>query len=368
MGALLAGAIVLTHGTEVYTSLLGLSVVAFVVARSISPRALVAHLALAGGLALLLVAPYLSTVLGWAQLGGASGAGVENLDFGLTHPELQGRGDALQFALGITGAGSAIDLPIRAILLGLGLRSRLPRALTGLWLTFVALLLVVDFLNFGLLTRIYALTFPWLVDNRPRQVAVTLASLIEGAGLVAGAQFLGAWRPRLEGRPHLWRRSVFACALVLGFVAEGSAVSVYKRLTQDIALQNVYSADDGAAMAWLRQHAQAGDMVANNQTADAGIWVPYKANLPILLPRSAPGRVLEARQPIVAHVLDLGAAPGAEAQACALGLNYLYEGARDSPNDERLLPTRAELDRAIDLREVFRSGQAVVFRIQLPCG
>jgi hypothetical protein len=121
-------------------------------------------------------------------------------------------------------------------------------------------------------------------------------------------------------------------------------------------------------MAWLRQHAQAGDMVANNQTADAGIWVPYKANMPILLPRSAPGRVLEARQPIVAHVLDLDQAPGAEAQACALGLNYLYQGARDSPNDERLLPTRAELDRAIDLREVFRSGQAVVFRIQLPCG
>jgi hypothetical protein len=31
------------------------------------------------------------------------------------------------------------------------------------------------------------------------------------------------------------------------------------------------------------------------------------------------------------------------------------------------LPARGDLERADDLTEVFRSGQAVVFRIDLPC-
>jgi hypothetical protein len=366
-GALLATAIVLTHGTEVYTSLLGLIVIGGLGAGRVRVRKLAPHLAVAIGLALVLSSPYLPTLLGWARGGGATPVGLANLDFALAHPDVQGRADWLQFALGMTGAGSATDLPIRVVLLAVGLRQGVPRALVGLWLTFAALLFMVDFLDIPFLNQVYVLTFPWLVDHRPRQVAVVLASLIEAMSLIAGVRLVQAWRPRLAARPQTWRRAVLAGALVVGFVAEGSAVSIYKRLARDVADQTVYSADDGAAMAWLRLHAQPGDMLANNEAVDAGIWAPYKANLPILLPRSVTAELREARQPIVDHVLDLTAVPSAEAQACALGVNYLYQGARDAPHTERALPARTELAHAADLREVFRSGQAVVFRIQLPC-
>jgi hypothetical protein len=120
-------------------------------------------------------------------------------------------------------------------------------------------------------------------------------------------------------------------------------------------------------MAWLRAHVQPGQMLLNNQAADAGIWAPYKANVPILLPRSVPNDQWPTRVAIAEHVDDLGALPSAELQACRLGLNYLYQGARDTTYDERLLPERTALERAEDLTEVFRSGQAVVFRIDLPC-
>ena len=44
-----------------------------------------------------------------------------------------------------------------------------------------------------------------------------------------------------------------------------------------------YSADDAAAMAWLNQHAQPGEVLLNDGAADAGIWAPYKTPVSIVL-------------------------------------------------------------------------------------
>ena len=363
LGGLSAGAIVLSHGTEVYTSALGLAVIALARFRRIAPRRLAVHLPLALGLAGLCAAPYVPTLFGWAGSGGAISAGdafAVNAD--------NGQADWLQFALGITGAVSLIDLPLRFALIAVGLTMhRRLRLAAGLWLSFVALLVVVQFVDLPPVRTLFVLTFPWLADYRPRQIAVVFASLLGAGGLSIGLTYLARLRVRLDGRPNAFRRLALACGLVLVFFAEGSAVSVYKRVTQAVAEQNVFGADDGAAMAWLKRNVQPGEMVANDQTVDAGIWAPYKADVPILLPRSASGANRIDREPVLLHVGDLPSAPGAMATACALHLTYVYEGAQPTSADERSLPERAALERAPDLEQVFTSGQAAVFRIHLPC-
>ncbi len=279
-----------------------------------------------------------------------------------------GQADWLQFALGITGAVSLIDLPLRFGLILLGLfGQRQVRLAAALWLTFVALLVAVQFVDLPIVRTLFVLTFPWLADYRPRQIAVVFASLLGAGGLSVGLGYLGRLRLRLIGRAATFRRVAIACGLVLVFFVEGSAVSIYKRVAQAVTEQNVYGADDGAAMAWLKQHVQPGEMVANDQTVDAGIWAPYKASVPILLPRSAPGAIRLDREALVTHVSDLTATPGATATACALHLAYVYDGGQPTSADERAFPDRAALERAPNLEQVFNSGRAVVFRIHLPC-
>ncbi|MCA1648354.1 MAG: hypothetical protein LC797_23810, partial [Chloroflexi bacterium] len=186
-------------------------------------------------------------------------------------------------------------------------------------------------------------------------------------GLSVGLAHLSRLRQRLAGRrPNTFRRVALACGLVLAFFAEGSAVSVYKRVSLAVAEQNVYSTDDGAAMAWLKQNARPGEMVANDHTVDAGIWAPYKADLPILLPRSSSAPNQLDREAILTHIGDLNGTPAATAAVCAQHVGYVYYGAQTA-GDVRALPDRAALERAPALEEVFRSGEAAVFRIHLPC-
>jgi hypothetical protein len=363
LGGVFTGAIVLSHGTEVYTAGLGLAVIAVARFTRIDPKRLVVHVPLALGLAVLCAAPYLPSLLGWAGTGGAIGAGEA-----FTQNPDTGQADWLQFALGVTGAASLIDVPLRLGLIAVGLSlHRRVRLATVVWLTFVALLLVVQFVDLPLVRTIFVLTFPWLADYRPRQIAVVFASLLAAGGLSVGLGSLARLRLRLVARPATFRRLALACGLVLVFFAEGSAVSVYKRVALAVSEQNVYGADDGAAMAWLKQNVRPGEMVANDQTIDAGIWAPYKAHVPILLPRSAPGTIRLDREPVLAHVSDLTGAPGALATACALHLAYVYDGAQPTTADERALPDRAALERAPNLEQVFSSGQAAVFRIHLRC-
>jgi uncharacterized protein DUF6541 len=358
IAGLLAGAIVLTHGTEVYSAVLAIVCIAIVRWRRIDFGALARHAPLAAGLTIACTAPYLSTLLGWA--GGAGEASAALMD-------AEGRGDWLQFALGVTGAGSLLDLPVRIALIALGLYTLRGRVIGGLWGTFVVLLLVNDVVNAPLVAKLFTVTYPWLDHDRPRQVAVVFASLLCAGGVFVCLQYLLQLRVRLAAHPATWRRLAMACALVAFFFAEGSGVSIYKRVVQGVLEQNVYTADDAAAMAWLHAHVQADEVVANDLAGDAGIWAPYKADVQILLPRSAAGSVVDTREPVLQNLLSLNDAPAAERTACALHVDYLFHGAAPQAFDERLFPDRSALEEAPDLQEVFAAGEAAVFRIQLPC-
>jgi hypothetical protein len=370
VGGLLAGAILLTHGTEVYSAIVGLAVIAAIRWRCIQPGRLVRHLPLAVACTLVCALPYLTALVGWAGSGGASSVGLAALDDIAAHPELGAGGDWLEFLLGAAGAASFIDLPLRAILLaigvGTGIGGRGMRAVVA-WGVFTAVLFAVSFLDLAPIRWLFVVTFPWLIHHRPPQMVVLFASLLIASGLLTTIGWVGSWRARLALHPRAWRRLAVVCGVLLGFFAEGSAVSIYKTLDQVIVEQNSYSPDDGAAMAWLKQHAQPGEMIANDQAADAGIWAPYKAGLAILLPRSSTGLEIAGRTPILTNLVDLRSVPGAQAEACALHVGYVYAGARPLPDDQHLIPSRAALAGSSDLEEVFSSGDAVVFRLHLDC-
>ncbi|HEV7663854.1 MAG TPA: DUF6541 family protein [Chloroflexota bacterium] len=367
LGSLFASAIVLSHGTEVYSSVLGLLVIGLIRWRSIKPGPLVRHVPLAVGLAVLLIGPYLLTLIGWAKAGAATSVASSVAEYAAANPAEMGRRDMLQFALGITGAASLLDFPVRIALIALGLSLRQLRLAMALWLLPVLLLLLVDFFDLAPIQTVFILTYPWLYDDRPRQLAVVFASVLAGGGLVTAFSALGGLRTRLAMRPATWRRLALGCVLLLAFFAEGSGVSVYKRIAQTVDDQNMFNADDEAAMGWLRQHALPGEVVANDSFRDAGIWAPYKAGVAVLLPRSGTPDT-EERRAFVEHIGDLSSVPAALQEACALHVAYVYRGARPMDWDQPLLADRATLEHAADLREVFTSGEAAIFQVNAPCG
>jgi hypothetical protein len=357
MIGILGAAILVTHGIDLYSAALGLLVFALVEHKRIHHAKLIQHAPLAALVAALLAAPYLETLLGWASAGGATDAAQLVDTTAVAEPDA-----LLQFANGITGAASALDLPVRTALIVLGIVGmwHSQKAIAATWGAF-SLLLVVS--NLPLARPMYNLTYPWLADQRPREIAVILASLLAAIGLVI------TWRRLRTARLEIAaaRRLAIGFVLLIGFFAEGTSVSIYKRLVANVATQDTFSADDGAAMAWLRLHATPGTVLINDRTADAGIWAPYKADVPILLPRSAPGEMLERRAPILEHVLDLGRDPVAQQEVCALRVDYVYSGARPLAFEVRHLSDRQALERAPYLKEVFSSGGAAVFQIELPC-
>src|SRR5919202_6229364 len=252
LSGLLAGAIVLTHGTEVYSSLIGLAVMALVHWRRLQPRMLMRHVPLAMAAAIVCVVPYLGALLGWAAVGGASSAGAAALGDPTAQAPASSGDDWLQFLLGITGAASPIDFPARAALLIAGARAPRMRVAVAGWAAFAGLYLAVTFLDLPAVRWLFIVTFPWLVQHRPPQLVVLFASLLVGSGLVVSTSWVLSLRARLAAHPNAFRRLAAIGAAVVLFVAEGSAVSIFKTLQAVIVDQNVYLSDDRAAMAWLR--------------------------------------------------------------------------------------------------------------------
>jgi hypothetical protein len=368
IGGLFAGAILLTHGTEVYSATLGLAVIAVLRCRRLKLSPLAWQLPLAIGIAIVLAAPYLPTLFGWASSGGATGVGQEVTDFVAANPDLDRHPDLLQFTLSAAGATTWVELPVRVALIIVALRFRRVPVAIAIWAAFASVLFVADFVNVPLVQRLYVLTFPWL-DDRPRQIVVVMGSMLAANGLAFVLTYVTELRSRLVGLPNAWRRGALATVLLVAFFAEGSGVSISKRLAQAVVSQDVYSSDDRAAMGWLKANALPGEMVANDLTSDAGIWAPYKADVAILLPRTASGSDEQLRRPILSNMVDMSVDPGATAAACALHVDYVYHGALPRPRqlDERLVADLATLQTAPDLEEVFSSGDAAVFRIHLPC-
>jgi hypothetical protein len=219
------------------------------------------------------------------------------------------------------------------------------------WLVFMLVLVGVDLFHSGWLATPFALTYPWLADHRLGQVTSIAANLLGGAGLASSLEWLLNLRLR-RTRPTVWRRLAIGVALLLGFFAEGDAVSVYKRLADGVQLQIAFTTDDRAAMAWLRGQPRSGEVLLNDAAADAGIWAPYKAGIPILLPRIG-GQGTSV--------------PADAASVCDLHVGYVYRGSKTFAADSRTLPPVEDLERAPNLEEVFRSGDAAIFRVRLPC-
>jgi hypothetical protein len=128
-----------------------------------------------------------------------------------------------------------------------------------------------------------------------------------------------------------------------------------------------YSADDAAAMAWLRANAAPGSVVANDGFADAGIWIPYKAGLPIILRRTATAEEAAMAQPVIDNIAQLDSVPAATAAACALNVGYVYYGAKNTAWQKRTFPPPEQMKASPALRTLFTRGGAVVFGVRLNC-
>lgn len=372
---ILAAGIVLTHGTEVYSASLGLAFLLAAYGRSVPWRRLTGHLCVALGIAVLLAAPYAPTLLGWAASGGAVDVGRRALGSTLLDARSQPTDEIVLWTVALS-AGSALDVPVRAVLFSAGVwwvfRERTGRVLVALLATFLGLALTFTYADAPLVQQAFVLTFPWGLKDRLAHVPAVLQSLIGGVGLVCAARALPTLRlrwPTLLGAKHptAWRRTVTACVLLAFLVVEGSAVSLHKALAANLVRVTTYSRDDEAAMVWLRQNVRPGELVANDGSADAGIWAPYKANAAILAPRTHSPQSLEARQLILANIGKLESLPEASTAACQLHVRYVFRGAAGTVYEPRSFPPLEELRRSTSLEEVFSSGEAAVYRTRLRC-
>jgi hypothetical protein len=188
--------------------------------------------------------------------------------------------------------------------------------------------------------------------------------LLAGAGSVVTLRLVNRWTTR----PTAWARRFGRLTRLLvvtwlGLLTVGMAVF----LAFPARLVLGYTADDAAAMAWLRTNAAPEAVLGNDGYADAGIWAPYTAGLAILLPRTTSDSDTRRAELVIGNVARLDRTPDAAAEVCARNIAYVYHGAHASEWDARRFPPLTELRASPALEEVFASGEAVVFRVRLPC-
>jgi hypothetical protein len=359
LAGVLLGAILLIHGTELYTVALGLIALLLASLRHVRWLALGRDLGIAAATAAGVALPYISILVGWVGSGGATGYAQ-----GLANTAVSGEpniADALiTLAFGSLSGGFIFDLPIRAGLLGLAvwaaIRHRHHRLLVCLFGLFFGLALVFRYLTAPGVMTIFVVTYPWGEWFRLLMVAAVPASLLQASAL-----------DTLRSAVRLPRRAVAPVLAAAGLVLAGCTWGTSDALSRSAHVRPPYTADDAAAMAWLRAHVEPGEVVANNWTGDAGIWAPYKANVAILAPREgAPdGQVAALRDVILANVDHLDRAAQA---VCAAHVRYVYSGApAGSSVEDQSFPPLDQLRSSPLLEEVFASGEAVVFRVNLVC-
>jgi hypothetical protein len=369
LAGLCVGAIVLVHGTELYSSLVVLVVLAVANWRVMPFKRLGVHVP--GGilLAVACAAPYLPVLLQWAGTGGAFDVGFD--DGGV----LAGGASSISAAerLGVFSVDAlGVDLPVRVVVLAIGVvwawRQRGGRAIVATGGVFFALACSSSFL-IGLpgFRQVYAATYPWSLPFRLLMFATIPITLIAAGGSVSLASGWARVVSRVKSadmrrRAQRLGRLLTVTWLLLAVAALTLFLSIPPRTLSS------FSNDDSSAMGWLRDHAEPGAVLANDTFADAGIWAPYKAGMPILVYRSTSDPATSAqRQLVIADVDRLDQLPESAAAACALGVRYVYHGAENSAWQARSFPTIDELRASPALEQVFVSGEAAVFRLRLKC-
>jgi hypothetical protein len=359
LGGMVAGGITLAHTVEVYTAAIGLLVVLGANWRRLTWRRTLVHVSVACGLSLVLLTPYLPVLLGWAHSGGSADAGAS---MSATPVSRMGNSMDLVTLLVSELSGIVFDAPIRIALVAVGVwrcfRNRQARFLVPLGLVFVGLTVVLDYVQTPLIDRAFELTYPWSNGYRLLMVLAVPASLLGAAGL--------CWLTA-AARSVVADRSIQkqAARSLIAIVAGAYALVLPIRFAADVAPYRTFSTDDAAAMAWLHASAQPGDEVLNDAETDAGIWAPYKASTTILMPHALPVTEPAERELVRAHVGQLHAVPGLLSAACRLGARYVYRGAvsPEPPVAQREFPSLAVLEQSPALIEVFKQGEAAVFRV-----
>ena len=365
---LVLGAIVLVHGTELYTLLIVLPILLIGSLRTVIWRELPRVVGLAFVVALVCAAVYLPTLVGWAGRGGAYAVGVQDTTV-LASSSNIATGPSLLATFALDSLG--IDLPLRIILLAVGVgwsfRQRVGRSVVAIGVVFAGLAVALNaFARVPVLAQIYAITFPWGMHYRLLMLVTVAQLLLSGAGGVVLVRQVLRWAQP----PTPWRRRLgrLTRLLVVSWVGV-TTVALVVFMTPPASAVLGYGADDAAAMAWLHTHAAPGEVLVNDAFADAGIWAPYKAGVLILLQRSAslPPEELSRRMLIWANVGRLDQTPEVLAAACAERARYVYYGARPSGWDQRSFPPVAALRASPALEEVFSQGAATVFRTRFVC-
>jgi hypothetical protein len=369
LAGLFVGAIVVVHGTELYSSSIVLVVLALANWQRLPWKRLGVHVGGAVVLALVCAAPYLPVLLQWAGTGGAFDVGFDDGGALATGARSTTAADLLGvFTLDALG----VDLPVRVLLLALGLvwavRQPGGRALVATGGVFVGLAVASSFLNgLPIFRQIYAVTYPWGLPFRLLMFATIPITLVAAGGSVWLASAWSAAVGRIQGPVIRRRAQRLGRLLVVTWLLLATAALV-SFLSIPRGLLSSFSNDDAAAMAWLRVNAEPGALLANDTFADAGIWAPYKAGVPILVYRSTSDPATSAeRQLVLSSVGRLDQDPEAAAAACTLNVDYVYHGAQNSAWQERQFPTIAQLSASPLLEEVFSSGDAAVFRLRLGC-
>ncbi|MDQ3809885.1 MAG: hypothetical protein M3336_06295 [Chloroflexota bacterium] len=285
LAGLLVGAIVLTHGSELYTLALILPLLLLGAAR-VDWRALLGHAVMAAAVAVICAAPYLPTLINWAGGGGAYAVGLEDAVGVAKQAGSLATPDRLPLVAVYALDALGVDLPLRLGLVAAGVtwavRRRMGRAVVVVGTVFAGLAVTfASARSSPLVAQLYAATFPWGMHYRLLMIVALAQAVLAGMGAVA------IWRalaPRLSSEA-VGRRVGRAVRLLvltwLGLVVW--SMPLFVEYPSRLVLG--YGPDDDLAMAWLRQNAPPGAVLANDGFADAGIWAPYKAGVETLYPR-----------------------------------------------------------------------------------
>jgi hypothetical protein len=371
LGGILVGTVAITHGTELYTSVLGAVVILAAHLRSLRWSTVVLHLPVAVGIAALIALPYLPGVGGWANQGGSVAFAQQ---FVSTPEDRAGVLDRHAVLWSFATGGLPIDVPLRVGFLAVGIAwaFKRPRAifLPAILLVFLGVTLAFVYSENPAVQRVWLVTYPWGVGSRLVVIPALLSTMLEGSGAVAGVLKIRQWLStdaNASGRRWAADR-VRRLALAFGLIWAGvNAALLVFALSSVGRLSLTYSADDAAAMRWLSENAAPGEMVANDFYADAGIWTTFKAGLPVLIPRRGGWEVAADRKPVLDHIIALDKVPEAARAACANRVRYVYHGGTGTRYEPRRFPSLPALRQSDSLEEVFASGNTVVFRTRLIC-